>query len=50
MKMIILNDLVLEFWGFVDREIIEQYDTDIPKELKDVEQTSNAICIVVSYV
>jgi len=29
---------VLEFWGFVDREIIEQYDVDIPKELKDVEQ------------
>jgi len=31
---------VLEFWGFVDREIIEQYDVDIPKELKDVEQLS----------
>ena len=31
---------VLEFWGFVDREIIEQYDIDIPKELKDVEQVS----------
>jgi hypothetical protein len=31
---------ILEFWGFVDREIIEQYDVDIPKELKDVEQVS----------
>lgn len=31
---------VLEFWGFVDREIIEQYDIEIPKELKDVEQVS----------
>ena len=31
---------VLEFWGFVDREIIEQYDVDIPKELKKVEQVS----------
>ena len=31
---------VLEFWGFVDREIIEEHDVDIPKELKDVEQLS----------
>ena len=31
---------VLEFWGFVDREIIEQYDVEIPKELKNVEQVS----------
>jgi len=31
---------VLEFWGFVDREIIEKHDVDIPKELKDVEQLS----------
>jgi len=31
---------VLEFWGFVDRKIIEQYDVDIPKELKDVDQLS----------
>ena len=29
---------VLEFWGFVDRDIIEQYDVEIPKELKDAEQ------------
>ena len=31
---------VLEFWGFVDREIIEQYDVEIPKELGEVEQVS----------
>ena len=31
---------VLEFWGFVDREIIEQYDVDIPTELAEVEQVS----------
>ena len=31
---------VLEFWGFVDRSIIEEYDVDIPEELGDVEQIS----------
>lgn len=31
---------VLEFWGFVDREIIEDQGVDIPKELKDVDQLS----------
>ena len=31
---------VLEFWGFVDREIIEDQGVDIPKELKDAEQLS----------
>ena len=31
---------VLEFWGFVDRTIIEEYDVDIPEELGDVEQVS----------
>ena len=31
---------VLEFWGFVDREIIEQHDVDIPEELRDVEQVN----------
>ncbi|MDC3368005.1 hypothetical protein OAV83_00085 [bacterium] len=31
---------VLEFWGFVDTEILEQQDIDIPKELKNVEQVS----------
>ena len=36
---------VLEFWGFVDREIIEEYDVDIPEELGDVEQVSVNIWI-----
>jgi hypothetical protein len=31
---------VLEFWGFVDTEILEQQDIDIPKDLKDAEQLS----------
>jgi hypothetical protein len=31
---------VLEFWGFVDKEIIEDQGIDIPKELKDAEQLS----------
>ncbi len=31
---------VLEFWGFVDRKIIESYDIEIPSELGDVEQVS----------
>ena len=31
---------ILEFWGFVDREVIEQHDIEIPDELKDVEQVS----------
>ena len=31
---------VLEFWGFVDREIIEDQGVDIPKELKDADQLS----------
>mgnify|MGYP001215071226 CR=1 FL=1 len=31
---------VLEFWGFVDRDIIEGYDVEIPEELKDLEQIS----------
>jgi hypothetical protein len=31
---------VLEFWGFIDREIIEDQGVDIPKELKDVDQLS----------
>ena len=29
---------VLEFWGFVDREILEEHDVDIPKELKNSDQ------------
>jgi hypothetical protein len=31
---------VLEFWGFVDTEILEEQDIDIPSELKDSEQLS----------
>ena len=31
---------VLEFWGYVDTEILEQQDVDIPKELKDMDQLS----------
>jgi hypothetical protein len=31
---------VLEFWGFVDTEILEQQDIDIPKDLRDAEQLS----------
>jgi len=36
---------VLEFWGFVDREILEEHDIDIPKELKDAEQLNVNIWI-----
>jgi hypothetical protein len=31
---------VLEFWGFVDRDIIENQGVDIPSELKDADQLS----------
>ena len=31
---------VLEFWGFVDRNVIEGYDVEIPPELKDVDQVN----------
>jgi len=31
---------VLEFWGFVDTEILEEQEIDIPKDLKDSEQLS----------
>ncbi len=31
---------VLEFWGFVDMEIIEKQGVEIPEELKDSEQVS----------
>ena len=31
---------VLEFWGFVGREVIEDQGVDIPKELEDAEQLS----------
>jgi len=36
---------VLEFWGFVDREIIEDQGVDIPSELKDADQLSVNIWI-----
>jgi hypothetical protein len=31
---------VLEFWGFVDTEILEEQDIEIPRELRDAEQLS----------
>ena len=31
---------VLEFWGFVDKDVIEGYDIEIPEELVDLEQVS----------
>tara|TARA_R110001632_G_scaffold27370_1_gene73442 strand:- start:1427 stop:3553 length:2127 start_codon:yes stop_codon:yes gene_type:complete len=36
---------VLEFWGYVDTDLLEEYDVDIPKELKDSEQVSVNIWI-----
>ena len=36
---------VLEFWGFVDREIIEDQGVDIPKDLEDADQLSVNIWI-----
>ena len=31
---------VLEFWGFVDTDILQEQDIEIPKELEDIEQLS----------
>ena len=31
---------VLEFWGYVDTDILKNYEVDIPKELKDQDQVS----------
>ena len=31
---------ILEFWGYVDKDVLENNDIDIPDELKDVEQVS----------
>ena len=31
---------VLEFWGFVDRDVIENQGVDIPKDLEDADQLS----------
>jgi hypothetical protein len=36
---------VLEFWGYVDTEILEGHDVEIPKELKDQDQVSVNIWI-----
>jgi hypothetical protein len=36
---------VLEFWGYVDTDILEEHDVDIPKELKDKDQVSVNIWI-----
>jgi len=36
---------VLEFWGYVDVDMLEQYDVDIPSELKDEDQVSANIWI-----
>lgn len=29
---------VLEFWGYVDRELLEEYDVEIPTEMEDSDQ------------
>ena len=31
---------VLEFWGFLDTELLEEYGVEVPKNLKDAEQVS----------
>jgi len=31
---------VLEFWGYVDTDVIKKYDVEIPKELKGADQVS----------
>ena len=36
---------VLEFWGYVDTNILKDHDVDIPKELKDQDQVSVNIWI-----
>ena len=36
---------VLEFWGYVDTDILEGHDVEIPKELKDQDQVSVNIWI-----
>ena len=36
---------VLEFWGYVDTDILEDHEVDIPKELKDQDQVSVNIWI-----
>ena len=36
---------VLEFWGFVDREVLEDHDVDIPRELRKADQLNVNIWI-----
>ena len=36
---------VLEFWGFVDREVLEDYEVDIPRELRNADQLNVNIWI-----
>jgi len=36
---------VLEFWGYIDTDLLEEYSVDIPKELQDSEQVSVNIWI-----
>ena len=36
---------VLEFWGYVDREILEEYKVDIPKELRKADELNVNIWI-----
>ena len=31
---------VLEFWGMIDTELLEDHDIDVPKEMKDLDQVS----------
>jgi len=31
---------VLEFWGMIDTELLENHDIDVPKEMKDLDQVS----------
>jgi len=31
---------VLEFWGMIDTEMLENHDIDVPKEMKDLDQVS----------
>ena len=36
---------VLEFWGYVDMELLKEHNVDIPKELKDEDQVSANIWV-----
>ena len=36
---------VLEFWGYVDIDMLKSYDVDIPSELKDADQVSANIWV-----